>query len=95
MSAIFVDMHANVTTLQTISLSVGNSQEQESSKPPDRAANGNDIDVDERMTGDQPMMVEGRKYVRHPEDDATFLVCFVYIQCMKKVYHLSGLGSLK
>ena len=43
----------------------------EPAKPRDSTTSGNE---GERLREDRPFMVEGKRYVRHPEDDATFLV---------------------
>ncbi|CAB4004917.1 Leucine-rich repeat and coiled-coil domain-containing 1 [Paramuricea clavata] len=52
---------------------VGKKKQQESSKVPDSTTSGNEVHHEERLRGERRMMVEGQKYVRHPEDDATFL----------------------
>mgnify|MGYP002803881909 CR=1 FL=1 len=44
----------------------------EASEIPD-STSGNEVHRGERMGTGRPMMIEGQKYVRHPEDDATFL----------------------
>jgi hypothetical protein len=53
---------------------VGKKKQQEAPKLFDSGASGKEVDHRERMGADGPLMVEGQKYVRHPEDDATFLV---------------------
>ncbi|XP_028392315.1 leucine-rich repeat and coiled-coil domain-containing protein 1-like [Dendronephthya gigantea] len=47
-------------------------RQQEASKPRDSTTSGNEGE-DGRFGDSRPIMVEGKKYVRHPEDDATFL----------------------
>ena len=68
---------------------VGKKKQQESSKVPDSTTSGNEVHHEERLRGERRMMVEGQKYVRHPEDDATFLVSS--IQC---VWGGGGTGSV-
>ena len=46
----------------------------DTSQIPDSTTSGNEVERRERMGTGRPMMVEGQKYVRHPDDDATFLV---------------------
>jgi hypothetical protein len=61
---------------------VGKKKQQEPSKVPDSTTSGNEVHHEERLRGERRMMVEGQKYVRHPEDDATFLVSSIQCVCV-------------
>jgi hypothetical protein len=58
---------------------VGKKKQQEPSKVPDSTTSGNEVHHEERLRGERRMMIEGQKYVRHPEDDATFLVSSIQV----------------
>lgn len=53
----------------------GKKKQPEPAKPRDSTTSGTE---GERLRDVRPFMVEGKRYVRHPEDDATFLVSCMY-----------------
>jgi hypothetical protein len=77
---------------------VGKKKQQEPSKVPDSTTSGNEVHHEERLRGERRMMIEGQKYVRHPEDDATFLVSSIQVTllyvCVGGGGRRRGIGSV-
>ncbi len=76
----------------------GKRKQQETSKVPYSTTSGNEVDRREGLRAERRMMVEGKKYVRHPEDDATFLVSSTLMNllwCWKEVVVVVGEGWLQ